>query len=116
MLSTAPFECPSWLLDRARENPPLRTAVVNAGTRLAMESARAAADHNLVDPVFVGDAHEIKGAAKEIDWDIRDFEIVAAGDEQEAATRSVALARNDKVDRRPFSGPRGLRLCSGERT
>ena len=98
MLSTAPFECPSWLLDRARENPPLRTAIVNAGTRLAMESARAAADHDLINPVFVGDAHEINGAATEIDWDIRDFEIFEAGDEQEAASRSVALARNDKVD------------------
>lgn len=98
MLSTAPFECPSWLLDRARENPPLRTAIVNAGTRLAMESARAAADHDLINPVFVGDAHEINGAATEIDWDIRDFEIVEAGDEQEAASRSVALARNDQVD------------------
>ena len=98
MLSTAPFECPSWLLDRARENPPLRTAVVNAGTRLAMESARAAANHELINPVFVGDAQEIYDAATEIDWDIREFEIVEAGGEQEAAIRSVALARNDKVD------------------
>ena len=98
MLSTAPFECPSWLLDRARENPPLRTAVVNAGTRLAMESVRAAADHDLINPLFVGDANEINGAATEINWDIREFEIVEAGDEQEAASRSVALARNDKVD------------------
>lgn len=98
MLSTAPFECPSLLLDRARENPPLRTAVVNAGTRLAMESARAAADHGLINPVFVGDAVEISDAAADIGWDIRDFEIVEAGDEQEAASRGVALAHDDKVD------------------
>jgi len=98
MLSAAPFECPSWLLDRARENPPLRTAVVNAGTRLAMESARAAADHDLINPVFVGDAGEISVAAADIGWDIRNFEIVEAGDEQEAASRGVALAHDDKVD------------------
>lgn len=98
MLSTVPFECPSWLLDRARETPSLRTAIVNAGTRLSMESARVAVDQDLLTPVFVGAAREIADAAAEIDWDIRDFEIVDADDEQEAASRSVELARNDKVD------------------
>lgn len=97
MLSTTPFECPPWLLARARELPTLPTAVVNAGTRLTMESARVASNHALITPVFVGDAAAIATAAAEIDWDIGNFEIVAAGDEEEAAKRSVALARDGKV-------------------
>ena len=97
MLSTRPFECPPWLLARARELPRLRTAVVNAGTRLTLESARAASNHALITPVFVGDPAAIATAAAAIDWDIQNFEIVEAGDEVQAAKRSVALARDEKV-------------------
>ena len=97
MLSTRPFECPPWLLARAQDLPPLATAIVNAGTRLTMESARAAAEHALIKPVFVGEPTAIRAAAAEIKWDIHDFDIVEAGDESAAAMEGVALARRGKV-------------------
>ena len=97
MLSTRPFECPPWLLARARDLPPLKTAIVNAGTRLTMESARAAAEQALLIPVFVGDARAIHAAAAATGWDIHNYEIVEAGDEGAAAMESVALARQGKV-------------------
>ena len=51
-------ECPLHLLARARKSPPVRTAVVNAGTPLAMDSARLAKDEGLIEPVFVGQAEK----------------------------------------------------------
>ena len=97
MLSTRPFECPPWLLERARGLPALPTAVVNAGTRLTMESARAASQLGLMIPVLVGDAAAIGVAAEETGWDIRDVEVVEAGDECDAALKSVVLARSGRV-------------------
>jgi phosphotransacetylase len=85
------------LLAQAKELPSLRTAVVNAGTRLTMESARDASAHALITPVFVGDVSAIETAATAIGWDIRDFEIVEAVDEEEAARRGVSLARDKQV-------------------
>ncbi len=62
-----------------------------------MESVRAASNHALITPVLVGDAVAIASAAANIGWDIRNYEIVEAGDEDEAARRSVALAHDGKV-------------------
>ena len=59
MLSSAPFECPSGLLVHAQQHLPLKTAVVNAETETVMTSAKLATEHNLIEPILVGDAGAI---------------------------------------------------------
>ena len=91
MLSTRPFECPPALLDRARRNPAVRTAVANAGAALALESAKQAAEEKLIDPILVGDRDNIARTADEIAWDISGYEIHHADDEdaEPRSTKSV---------------------------
>ncbi len=97
MLSRTPITCPPSLLEKAQPNPKVRTAIVNAGTPLVLESARLAADANLIDPVLVGDSSQINTAAKELKWNIDGIQIVSAKGEIDAAEKSVALARSGEV-------------------
>ena len=92
MLSSRPFECPPALLAMAREKPAVVTAVANAGSALALESARLAAEAGLIVPLLVGNETAIARAADEIAWDIGDLEILHAGDEDQAALKAAKLA------------------------
>ena len=97
MLSSAPFECPSGLLTHAQRHPPLKTAVVNAGTETVMTSVKLATEHNLIEPTLVGDSSAINSIATAINWDIGKFSVVDAGSETKAAKLCVSLARRGEV-------------------
>lgn len=90
--------CPKSLLDKASSKSAVRTAVVNAGSALAMQSVRTAFEKGILDPVFVGDESSIKESAKLLEWDISVFSIVDANDEASAARTAVSLARGGEVD------------------
>lgn len=92
MLSTRPFQCPPALLEKARAKPAVVTAVANAGTALALESARQASEEGLIVPILVGDPDAIRAAADAIEWDIGDLQLVAAEDEEEAARLAARIA------------------------
>ena len=93
MLSTIPFEVPSYLMAKTSDLAPVPMAVVGAGHPLAMESARRAASAQLIDPVLVGVLDDIEAIAREMDWDIGRFRRIPADDEAKAAETSAALAR-----------------------
>ena len=97
MLSSAPFECPSGLLQHAQQHPPLKTAVVNAATETVMTSARLATENGLIEPMLIGDSSVINSIAAAIHWDIRTFTMVDAGSETTAAKLSIDLARSGEV-------------------
>lgn len=97
MLSDAPFEVPSYLMDRAAGLPTLHMAVVGADHVVALESARQAQEAGLVKPVLVGDADEIRSLARTLGWDLPGVRIVHAPGEEEAARAAVQLARTGEV-------------------
>ncbi len=97
MLSTVPFEVPPYLLEKARDLPPLVMAVVAAGHPLAMESARRAAEAGLAEPVLVGEADAIIAIARGMDWNIAGLRLIPATDEAKAAQTAAALARGNEV-------------------
>ena len=66
MLSSAPFVCPPDLLEKARRHPPLPTAVAGAEGRVALESARLAAEAGLIEPALIGDPDTIAATAADI--------------------------------------------------
>ncbi|MEP2545042.1 MAG: phosphate acetyltransferase, partial [Alphaproteobacteria bacterium] len=70
MLSTAPYEVPQYLLDRARGLPRVPMAIAGADNMVVMESARQATDAGLITPVLVGDRDEIESLAETMAWDI----------------------------------------------
>ena len=97
MMSSAPFECPPGLLRRAQQHQPLKTAVVSAGTKRVMASAKLATEHNLIEPILVGDSSVINSIAATINWDIGKFTVVDVGSEIKAAKLSMNLARSGEV-------------------
>jgi phosphotransacetylase len=72
-------------------------AIVNAGSPVVMQSVKMAVDENLVTPILIGDKGNIEAAAREINWDISEFRIVVAADEEASAKAAVALARGNEV-------------------
>ena len=84
-------------MDAVAGLPPLRTAIVNAGTRLVMESVQLASDVGILEPVLFGKRDGIEAAADDLNWDISDLEIVDAGDESVAATEAAFAAGSGDV-------------------
>ena len=84
-------ECPQSLLDATNNLPAVRTAIVNAGAALPMESAQDATEAGLIEPVFFGNPENIKAQAETLGWDISGFDMVSAGTE-EAAAAAAAMA------------------------
>lgn len=97
LLSTNTVECPQYLLDQAQGLPAATTAVVNAGSKVVMHSAKMAADEGLITPVLVGDASAIQALAAELAWDISNIRVIQAGNEDQAAAAAVALAKGNEV-------------------
>jgi phosphate acetyltransferase len=89
MLSKLTPVCPPQLLSMAQALPAMTTAVVNAGSELALESAKLAYETGIIIPVLVGDIDAICAAAKAINWPIDDFELVASNSEEDAAAKAI---------------------------
>jgi phosphotransacetylase len=97
LISEAPVVCPSVLLDQAQNLSASTAAVVNAGSVLAMQSAKLAFENKVINPVLVGDESTIKKIAQELLWDVSEIRIVHAASDIDAAATAVALARNGEV-------------------
>lgn len=97
MLSKLPFEVPPSLIEKARRGAAARMAIAGADHKIALESARRAAEAGVIVPVLIGDLDAIREIARAIDWNVADREIVAAVDEAKAAETAAALARAGEV-------------------
>ena len=98
MQSSIVAGCPPALLNKAQNGKVLQAAIVGAGKATVLEAARAAFDQGLIEPVLVGPLTETRAAAESIGWDVSGFRAEAAGDQQEAAEMSVALASRGEAD------------------
>jgi len=85
------------LLHKAQALPAMTTAVVNAGSVLALESAQLAHDAGIIVPVLVGDPTLINKAAQTLGWNIAEFELVPANGEADAAAKAVACVHQGKA-------------------
>ena len=97
MLSKKEIICPENLLKIAKEKGPVKAVIVNAVKEVAVESAKQAVEANLIIPVFVGDKATIEKIAKEINWDISNYEIIHEPIENNTAPIAAKLASEDKV-------------------
>ena len=55
MLSNKKIICPNNLINVAKKTGIIDAAIVNAGQIFPMESVHKAVQHNLINPVFIGD-------------------------------------------------------------
>ena len=97
MLSKKEIICPENLLKIAKEKGPIKAVIVNAVKEVAIVSAKQAVEANLIIPVFVGDKTTIEKIAKEINWDISNYEVIHEPIENNTAPIAAKLASEDKV-------------------
>jgi phosphate acetyltransferase len=64
---------------------------------MVMTSAKLATEHNLIEPILVGDSSAINSIAATINWDIGKFTVVGVGSEIKAAKLGMSLARSGEV-------------------
>ena len=97
MLSNKKIICPNNLIKIAKKSGTVDAAIVNAGEIFPMESVHKAVQHNLVNPVFIGNETEIKKHAEKLNWDISKFKIINEKDENSTASIAAKLASEGKV-------------------
>jgi len=62
-----------------------------------MESVYKAVQHNLINPIFIGNKTEIQKYAEKLKWDISKYKIIDEKDENKTAPIAAKLASEDKV-------------------
>jgi phosphate acetyltransferase/phosphate butyryltransferase len=86
------------LMDMARNQPALRTAVVHPVDDASIQGAAEAHAQGLIHAVLVGPEAKIRRAAEAAGVDLAGMEIVAVEHSHAAAATAVALARDGKVE------------------
>ena len=97
MLSNKKIICPNNLINVAKKSCTVDAAIVNAGEILPMESVHKAVQHNLINPIFIGNESEIKKHAEKLKWDISKYKIIDEKDENSTASIATKLASEGKV-------------------
>ena len=97
MLSNKKIICPNNLINLAKKKGTIDSAIVNAGEIFPMESVHKAVQHNLINPIFIGNESEIKKYAKKLKWDVSKYKIIDEKDENSTALIAAKLASEEKV-------------------
>ena len=97
MLSNKKIICPNNLINVAKKVGIIDAAIVNAGQIFPMESVHKAVQHNLINPVFIGDNSEINKHAEKLDWNISKYKIIDEKDENSTAPIAAKLASEGKI-------------------
>ncbi|MEM8598125.1 MAG: bifunctional enoyl-CoA hydratase/phosphate acetyltransferase [Pseudomonadota bacterium] len=85
------------LLARAKNVPPLHTAIVHPCDTDSLTAALQVRDIGLVEPILVGPAARIQAAAEEAGLDLAGIEIVDAEHSHASAEQSVALVTDGRA-------------------
>ena len=97
MLSNKEIVCPEQLIKLAKTKGPIKVVIVNAGKAVSIESTKQAVEEGLIDTIFIGDQKIIEGIAKDIKWDISNFEIIHEPIENNTAPIAAKMASEGKV-------------------
>ena len=97
MLSNKKIICPNNLINVAKKKGVVNAVIVNAGEIFPMESVHKAVQHNLINPIFIGNENEIKKYAAKLKWDISKYKIINEKDENSTAPIATKLAGEGKV-------------------
>jgi len=97
MLSNKKIICPNNLINVAKKSGTVDAAIVNAGEIFPMESVHKAVQHNLINPIFIGNESEIKKHAEKLKWDISKYKIIDEKDENSTASIATKLASEGKA-------------------
>ncbi len=85
------------LVERARQLPPIRTAVVAPEEAQSLMGALLAAKEGIITPILVGHPERIAATAAEADVDLDGFEVVAAATHDQAAVIACQLVNDGRA-------------------
>ena len=97
MLSNKKIICPNNLINVAKKKGTINAVIVNAGEIFPMESVHKAIQHNLINPIFIGNENEIKKYAEKLSWNISKYKIINEKNENSTAPMAAKLASEGKV-------------------
>src|SRR5271157_4906885 len=86
------------LMDMARQEGAIRTAVVHPCDDVSLQSAVEARKLGLIEPILVGPAERIRRVAAKDGIDIKDLEIVDALHSHDSAGKGVELVQAGRAD------------------
>ena len=86
------------LLDMARQEPAIRTAVVHPCDDVSLQGAIEARRLGLIEPILVGPAERIRRLAEKDGFDVSDIEIVNALHSHDSAAKGVQLVRAGRAE------------------
>ncbi|MEZ5690531.1 MAG: bifunctional enoyl-CoA hydratase/phosphate acetyltransferase [Rickettsiales bacterium] len=87
-----------WLLNKARELEPLKTAVVHPVDILSLSGAVEAAQMGIIEPVLVGNEEKIRKVADDAHIDLSKYRIVSTEHSHLAADTAAKMARDGEVE------------------
>ena len=96
MISDKKIICPNNLINVAKKTGVVNAVIVNAGEIFPMESVHKAVQHNLINPIFIGNESEIIKHAKKLDWDISKYKLINETNENNTAPIAAKLASEGK--------------------
>jgi len=92
-LTTRDAVCPA---DLKIKSP--RVAIAAAGSELPMQAAFEATQAGIMEPVFTGNADDIRSEAAKLDWDVSSFPIIEAEGEVGSANAAALACGNGDAD------------------
>ena len=85
------------LIKKASKDNPKKFIFVRATSSTVLKTAREAHRLKLIEPILVGERQKIEKQAKLIGWPLKNIEILATTDEQEAISSSVNLFKSGNI-------------------
>ena len=85
------------LIKKASQDNPKQFIFVRATSSTVLKTAREAHRLKLIEPILVGERQKIEKQAKLIGWPLKNIEILATTDEQDAISSSVNLFKSGNI-------------------
>ena len=85
------------LIKKASKDNPKKFIFVRATSSTVLKTAREAHRLKLIEPILVGEQQKIEKQAKLIGWSLKNIEILATTDEQDAISSSVNLFKSGNI-------------------
>lgn len=85
------------LMKLAKERSPKKVAVAQAGDKDVLLSIKMAVEEGIISPILVGDKEEIKTIASDINFDLKEIEIVDEKDKTLATRMATKLVSTGKA-------------------
>ena len=85
------------LIKKASKDNPKKFIFVRATSSTVLKTAREAHRLKLIKPILVGERQTIEKQAKLIGWSLKNIDIIATTDEQDAISSSVNLFKSGNI-------------------